>query len=70
MLWKKTKLTSDEYDMVTTNIKEMRSSLNNISDRLDHIETKQNSLRGLVNKKLSGIAEEEESENSKYKDFQ
>lgn len=54
MFWSKNKqLTSDEYDTLISKIKKLEGDVAGFKAILDAHETNMNSLRGLVNRKLS-----------------
>jgi len=64
------KLNSDEYEILSKKFISMVQDLDALRSSLDVLRTNQNSLRGLVNRKMGGSKEgEEETENSKYDFF-
>jgi len=57
-----TKLNSEEYEKLIKRFAELESTLTKIQGELEALKTNQNSLRGLVNRKIGGIKEEEETQ--------
>lgn len=52
-----TKLNSDEYERLTKKLIEVNSDLQEIKKEFESLRTNQNSLRGLINRRIGGDKE-------------
>jgi len=57
-----TKLNSDEYERLTKKLTELSAELQDLKSRCEAITTNCNSLRGLVNRRLSGSGSDDETQ--------
>jgi hypothetical protein len=64
------KLTSDEYEKLLRKIVACVGDIDEVKQKIEVLRTNQNSLRGLVNRKMGKIEDDEVTEeNLKYKEF-
>jgi predicted RNase H-like nuclease (RuvC/YqgF family) len=62
MFWHKKNLTSEEYEKLSKQITDLSQQIQQLKSTTDFLETNLRSLRGLVNRKLSGDKDMEETE--------
>lgn len=65
MFWHKKNLTSEEHDKLSVRITDLYDEVHRLKTNLQENETLLRSLRGLVNRKLSGDSFREEEESAK-----
>ena len=67
MFWHKKNLQNEDYEKLTKQITDLSGQLQRLKDSHELLESNVKSLRGLVNRKLSG--EKDEIENTESKDL-
>jgi uncharacterized protein YoxC len=68
-LFAKKQLNSEEYEKLSKRIIEMESDIQLLASKTNALQTNQNSLRGMVNRKLNPIGEEQEEQQEEGKDI-
>lgn len=66
MFWHKKKLQSEEFEILLKRVITLEAELQTIRNKVEAVDSNNHSLRGLVNRKLGRVKEEDdmESENS------
>lgn len=67
--WKKTQINSDEYEKLTKKFTDLSSDVSELTAKIRILTSDVSNLRGLFNRKLTGIKKEEQPEEEEQKDI-